>query len=365
MWQFLRSGRFGARAAIAAVALAVVLVALAIEKWRSAGPTVTEAAPPQSASPPSSGTTTRSDAVAAPVLAEFRAAITTGSPGEWSILKTSALAASDRGAWDDYRVGSPVVMKEGSTYRMWFIGCRLARDQHDCGIGHATSGDGVEWRRDESPVFVPPDLPAPHWLGTLAIVKTANDYQMWYSLDGDRFVDRPLGTLHMATSADGLAWQNVGLVHTAAGRRTIRHAVHREGQKYHLWYADVTDDGGESFLHLASSDGRTWTAAGGDMLGGRAASVGRPWVIADGRGGFRALVVDRSSAPQVKWLASAGGTTWTPEEAALDARLEDGTTIVDVSGLQEAGGLWLWATTAPTGTIAESIGVAFRKGSEK
>jgi hypothetical protein len=246
---------------------------------------------------------------------------------------------------------------------MWFIGCRLARDQYDCGIGHATSKDGIEWTRDDSPIFVPPNLPAPHWLGALAIVKTTDGYQMWYALDGDRFADRPLGTLHMATSADGLTWQNVGLVHTAAGRRTIKHAVHRESQVLHLWYADVTEDGGESFLHFTSSDGRTWQPSGGDTLGGRANSVGRPWVISDGRGGFRALIVDSSGQPAVKWFVSADGTTWTPGDLELEARAaRDGTAIVDACGLQTPEGLWLWTTTATPSKLDESIGVTFKKG---
>jgi len=358
--------RLASRAGIAAAALAAVALAVAVTRWRSSTAANPPATPAATASPPASSPTPAHDAATTAAFGEFRSAVKTASPGQWSILKTTALAASDRGGWDDFRVGSPIVMKDGgpSRYRMWFIGCRLARDQHDCGVGHATSVDGVQWIRNDSPVFVPPDLPAPHWLGTLAIVKAGDGYLMWYSLDGDRFADRPLGTLHMATSADGLAWLNVGPVHTAAGRRTIRHAVHHDGKALHLWYADATDDGGESFLHFTSPDGKTWTAAGGDTLGGRADRVGRPWVISDGRGGFRALVVDGSGTPAVKWIVSADGITWTTGAVELNARAaQDGTSIIDASGLQEPEGLWLWTTTAPQGSVAESIGVIFKKGS--
>jgi hypothetical protein len=65
--------------------------------------------------------------------------------GTWSILETSALEAREIGMWDDFRVGSPVVMKDaGHTgFRMWYLGCRFGERQYDCGIGHATSADGV------------------------------------------------------------------------------------------------------------------------------------------------------------------------------------------------------------------------------
>ncbi len=356
------------RTRLTAGALAITAVALAFwfrgTVWRS----------PQTSNAAASGTTVPTgtsssgwsrDPVTLEALGRFRQDIKSASSGQWTILETPALAASDRGEWDDFRVGSPVVMKDSgaSPYRMWFIGCRLAADQHDCGVGHATSRDGLEWTRSDSPVFVPPDLPAVHWLGALAIVKREDGYAMWYSLDGDRFAGRPLGTLHLATSTDGLVWQNVGLVHTAVERRTIRHAVHHDGQRLHLWYADANDDGAESFLHFTSSDGRTWTPAGSDTLDGNAARVGRPWVIADGRGEFRALLVDAGGMPEVRWVVSTDGTTWRPGPVEMKARTAAGESIVDASGLQEPGGLWLWTTVVLPGRLDENISVAFRTGS--
>jgi hypothetical protein len=370
-WRFIdriamlrRTGSCRLRPVLPAAALTLALIAAASVACRARSSDSAAAA--GSGSSPASSVARSGDGPTIAALDEFRTAVKSGADGQWSILGTTALFPSDRGGWDDYRVGAPVVMRDDgrSRYRMWFIGCRLAADQHDCGIGHATSADGVEWVRSDSPVFVPPDLPAQHWLGTLAILKTANGYSMWYSLDGDRFAKRPHGTLHMATSADGVEWQNVGLVQTAGERRTIRHAVQHDGKTFHLWYSDATEEGGESFLHFTSPDGKTWTAVGGDTLDGRAASVGRPWVIADGRGGFRALLVDRSGEPTVRWFDSADGTRWTRGADELKARIpSDATSIVDVCGLREREGLWLWMTTALPRRSAESIGVAFKKGS--
>jgi len=301
--------------------------------------------------------------------ATFLDEIKTASPTQWSVLKTVAFEASDRGGWDDFRVGSPVVMKDAgaSPYRMWYVGCRFATTEYGCGIGHATSTDGLKWTRSSSPVFVPPDLPATNWISALGLVKRANGYLMWYSVDGDPFGDRTHGTLHMATSADGLRWENVGRVLSTANDRTrsIKHVIHDDGTLFHLWYFDVPADGSdESLVHFTSPDGKTWTQAGGDTFEGRAGSVGRPWVTSDGRGGFRALLVDYREGAALRWVTSRDGNTWTAGEIERDVRVVyDGRAIVVATGLPESDGLWLWVTTvANDRRAAESIGVAFKKG---
>jgi hypothetical protein len=225
----------------------------------------------------------------------------------------------------------------------------------------------VAWVRSDSPIFVPPDQPAVHWLSTLAIVKAVDRYLMWYSIDGDPFADRPRATLHLATSADGLAWENVGQVLTSANDKTrvLKHSICHDGKVFHLWYFDTPEDTRvESLFHLTSPDGRTWTTNGGDTFGGRASRVGRPWVTPDGHGGFRALLVDYREGAALRWLTSADGTTWTTGDAERDLRVVSGeTTIADTTGLQEPDGLWLWTTTFPPGRrAAESIGVVFKKG---
>jgi hypothetical protein len=298
----------------------------------------------------------------------FLEEIKTASPTQWLVLDAAALEAGDRGEWDDFRVGSPVVMKDAGTtrYRMWYVGCRFAMSAHGCGIGHATSGDGAKWAKANSPVFVPPDLPAPNWIGAVAVVKRADGYLMWYSIDGNPFADRPRGTLHMATSTDGLAWQNVGHVLTTGsdGTRSIKHVIHDDGTRFHLWYFDVPADGAdESLIHLTSIDGKTWTSAGGEPFDGRAASVGRPWVTSDDGGGFRALLVDYREGAALRWLTSGDGTLWTAGEIERGVRVAfDGRSIVAATGLKESDGLWLWLTLAVADRRAtESIGVAFKK----
>jgi hypothetical protein len=49
---------------------------------------------------------------------------------------------------DEYAIGRPHVVKDGSTYRMWYC---IRGDQYR--LGHAVSDDGISWRRTEE---VPP-----------------------------------------------------------------------------------------------------------------------------------------------------------------------------------------------------------------
>jgi hypothetical protein len=350
----------------------IAIAAAACHSGDSAPAPPASSAEPSPAAAPASSAADREGAPADP--ARFRAAIKSAPAGQWSAFEQAVLAPRDRGTWDDYRVGSPVVMKDAaeSRYRMWFVGCRLAADRHDCAVGHATSADGIAWTRADSPVFVPPNMPASYWLNAITVVKAGDRYLLWYSIDGDSFGDRPRATLHLATSTDGTAWQETGLVHTTMQDRSraIRHATHYDGKLFHLWYFDFPDsDHVEALVHLTSPDGRVWTMAGSDTLDDGAARVGRPFMTSasDGRGGFRALLVDRRNRgerPSLRWLMSVDGTMWTDGPKERESLLAPDLAIVDLSAVDDAGGLWIWTTmAAPEKRSAESIGVAFKKGS--
>lgn len=56
------------------------------------------------------------------------------------------------GAWDDQDVSSPVVWREGSTWKMLYEGRKASGQQGE--IGLATSSDGISWTKDAAnPVF--------------------------------------------------------------------------------------------------------------------------------------------------------------------------------------------------------------------
>ena len=54
------------------------------------------------------------------------------------------LTAGGSGAWDETRIVSPSVIKDGATYKMWYTGRNVAGNN---AIGYATSGDGISWTK--------------------------------------------------------------------------------------------------------------------------------------------------------------------------------------------------------------------------
>jgi len=66
------------------------------------------------------------------------------------------------GAWDDYEVYYPTVLKIGGVFWMWYTGCRLVGGGLTYGIGCACSIDGVSWTKwSANPILTPG--PAGSW----------------------------------------------------------------------------------------------------------------------------------------------------------------------------------------------------------
>jgi hypothetical protein len=385
-WSAVPSSR---RLEIRAAALALVILSLAAYRWSSRADGVVENVEADEAY---SSPVADAEAPANPPPNEARTAspeaflrdIQSAPAKKWVVLKPPVLAPNARGTWDDFRVGSPVVVKDGATgssrgasgmrFRMWFAGCRLARLEYDCGIGHATSSDGVVWQRAPAPVLSP-KLPKPFWVNAVAVVPDANGYSMWYSVNSHPFgddQDRRLATIRLASSPDGLTWQDQGIVLSARteATRMINHAVHHDGRALHLWYVDLagqadsdSESSGPMLLHHTSQDGRTWSRAGADDLDGLASRIGRVWISGPSTRGFRALVVDQGESPVLRWLTSRDGSAWTAGDTEPDLPvMSDNAILVDPVAIEEPDGLWLWTTMMSRHRATDSIGVAFRKG---
>ena len=108
-------------------------------------------------------------------------------------------------AWDNEDVGNPCVVKEGSTYKMWYWGDNILTgiDQ----IGLAVSNDGINWQRVSSEPVIAPD-PGIWWqdgegIGTPHVIRVNSGYVMTYHAADE------IGTIRigLATSSDGLDWK--------------------------------------------------------------------------------------------------------------------------------------------------------------
>jgi hypothetical protein len=115
------------------------------------------------------------------------------------------LSEGEAGSWDDRVVSSPVVLFDGTTYRMWYIGVGGSASVYGM-VGYATSSDGTNWTKLEGgPVLVPSGNGG--WddynVGGLSVMFNGTHYMMWYG--GQPGVDTQM-RIGVATSVDGISW---------------------------------------------------------------------------------------------------------------------------------------------------------------
>ena len=126
--------------------------------------------------------------------------------GGLSFARFSRAPIMARSERDPCLVTSPCVLKEGSTWRMWYVsGFRWDRGENGrlrswYHIKHAISGDGIAWRR-EGTVCIGHEHPGERNIGRGCVLHEGNRYEMWYSWAGDNAY-----RLGYADSADGLNW---------------------------------------------------------------------------------------------------------------------------------------------------------------
>lgn len=107
------------------------------------------------------------------------------------------------------KVQQPVVLLEGSVYKMWYHGSDPP-GSNESGIFYAESNDGINWTKLGKVIDRGPSG-AFDFGGTYprTIIKSDEEYQLWYDIDNDQ--SRIYNTAY-ATSADGLNWTKHGLI---------------------------------------------------------------------------------------------------------------------------------------------------------
>lgn len=313
------------------------------------------------------------------IAAAFDARRRAAAPGAWVISDLPVLKRGRLHEWDDFKVGSPIVIREpggwlgrGDRYRMWYRGCRFSAGEYVCGVGHAESSDGFAWTKHDGPVFVPDDRVERERLDTIAVVRAADHYYLWYSVGLDWFNGRRHSTLHLATSRDGLKWEPKGAVLRSVesdSARVIRHAALHDGQLFHLWYLDKrTLDGPRLLMHVTAADGQGWQEVGSTAYDEWRFEPGRLSVIEQPGGQYRALFAlaggERSDNPGFFGvLQSEDGSLWrrlheAPREGArtVPSRAE----AAMPSGVIVDGGWWFWFVVRPQNG-AEEIRIGYRK----
>jgi predicted GH43/DUF377 family glycosyl hydrolase len=288
-------------------------------------------------------------------------------------------------AWrDSDGVVDPAVVRQGSTYAMFYAG--TAEDGSGPAIFRLTSSDGETWTRpadpaqhlpvlegtpgtfDENGVFGPDVVFDP--------ADTVAPLKMWYSGRGDVF-----DQIGYATSTDGVAWtKHAGPVLTAGlpGSQDSFAAAHPtvlfDNGLWKMWYEG--DDSNKKSIHYATStDGIIWSKAGAVIESGSGNvefGVFAPTVYKD-QSTLRMLVGGRKEVSggvlQTKLIAasSQNGLDWTLGNIALNtgsfasSNLSSPEVVLD-PGATDAFKLYYSGNSANGGDPRDRIGYADSTG---
>ena len=94
------------------------------------------------------------------------------------------LSKGSGGSFDDYQVSTPIVLKEGSAYRMWY----LADDGSKYRVGYAVSSDKVNWTKYAGNPVITVGSAGSHdsmraWEGF--VMNDDSTYKMWFASENE------------------------------------------------------------------------------------------------------------------------------------------------------------------------------------
>ena len=219
-------------------------------------------------------------------------------------------------AWESDWVGTPSVLYENGTYKMWYVGCAGTQ----CAIGHATSTDGGIWNRTANPVLVGNATSWDQSLGNPYVIHDGSVYRMWYAGNGPSGIQ-----IGYATSADGVAWSKfVNSPVTVGGRpwdvgSVSTPVVIKQGGMFVLYFSGHPGSFSYSMGRATSWDGYNWTEDPGNPLmvpdaGWEEARV-HPSDIVPSFSGYELYYTGGFNFPQIGHATSVDGRNWTKDPA--------------------------------------------------
>jgi hypothetical protein len=172
----------------------------------------------------------------------------------WTIYASNpVLPVGPPGSWDEQEADGMVVIKDGTTYKMWYHGAN--KDYTTSGIGYATSPDGVTWTKYASNPVLTPNAGAWDESGVSwpRVIKNGATFEMWYFSDGH---------VGRATSTNGVSWTkyagNPVISNDWEGQGVRNGSILFDGSAYHFWFRSGAQHDSR-IGYATSTDGISWT----------------------------------------------------------------------------------------------------------
>ena len=165
--------------------------------------------------------------------------------------------------WDSSDVATPMVIKDGDTYKMWYSGWHP--DVDDWHMGYAESSDGIAWTRHPSPILSSDANSGwdSYWgLAPYVIKESDNDYIMYYAGQNGTSFTWKIGCAH---STDGVNWARevenpiLGVDGPWSTNWVHIPVVKKIDEEYIMWFAGAKVGVDRAQIGTAiSSDGIHW-----------------------------------------------------------------------------------------------------------
>lgn len=185
-------------------------------------------------------------------------------------------------SWERDDVGECEVIKDGTTFKMWY-GAGAIGDPTHKKIGYATSSDGINWTKHADAVME--TGPAGSWedqrISVSTVLKEDGAYKMWYNGGTGPWSTNNQSATGYATSSDGISWSKQGraIRRGAAGQWDSQRAwgavvvkvssdlLANTYDRYEMVYSGADAPVTTQWLGYASSkDGETWAKSGDNPI---------------------------------------------------------------------------------------------------